>query len=386
MAESQRVKQARVPDSKPPPKAMSAWQVALTELLEGFVESSTTAFLALLVGLGLGIFALFWFFSPSTIAGPMGAYLPRSSSDAAAFATREALVLGRTPVRAPRMLILGPSTIAQAIALGDTLSTEIESNSGIPWNVHVLTTPVQSPFDQMALIETALKNHDPEGPPVLIVLGVGLQRLGWSMERLTEYESMARIGVRSDWVDEEMLMLGMQPRARTGIYLLDNYRFVIGERTETIVRLALQRPVPRTVDIYSKGQSMNLGERPYKSMLFQITAGQADASTYFELHARLAERLEAFPGVYLAFIEEPLAPDFLAARGLLDEQAGMHVALREFTRRIGAVYWPVVTEAGLQPADYHDNLHLKRGPAQERVQRALARHVSDFARHLQDTP
>ena len=358
-------------------------QTTWTEFRSGFLEPSTTAFFSMLFGLAVGCGTLLWFFSPSTIATPVGKYLPRSSSDAAAFATRTALVLGSTPARSPRLLIFGASTVAQAISTGSVLSAEIQRLSGMYWDVHVLTTPVQSPLDQLALIEAALEKHNPEGPPVLIVLGVGLQRLGWNKERLSLYEDIARIGIRSVWVDEELVALGLRPRPRIGIYLLDNPRFVMGERIETVIRLALQRPVLQRVDIYSNGTPLNLDKRPSKAILSQIAAGQADASTYFGLHANLAERLNAYPGVHLALIEEPLAPDFLKARGLLDQQATMHHTLTDLTRTIGAVYWPIASEAGLATADYHDNRHLKRGQAQDRFQIALARHLSDFAKHLQ---
>ena len=372
-------RQAR-PAKAPPP----VWRVALEDFWTGFLEPSRVAALTLLLAFACAVAGAFWYFSPATLAGPLGAYLPRSSLDAEGFATREALRLAARPQERPRLIILGPSTVAQAFGAGAAVAPHLEEAAGAPWGVHVLTTPLQSPFDQLALIETALAGRRPGDPPVVVAVDIGLQRLGWTPARLIDLERQGRIGLRSDWTDAEMARLGAEPRPRTGVYLFDNHRFVMINATEALTRLALHRAATPKVDVYSRGATVPVGERHRTQIAAQIRGGQDNAEAYYALHARLAARLAGLPGVRLVFVEEALSPEFIAAEDLGDMETASRAEFAEFARSVGAEYWPVMTEADLGPEDYHDDLHIEAGPAQDRVRAAFARHFAPLAAQLEE--
>ena len=300
---------ARAPGKASPP----AWRLAAADLVEGLTEASTLAALCMAAAFAAMLGVAAWFFSPATLAGPQGAFLARSAHDAEGFVTREALALAATPATAPRLLVLGPSTLAQA--LGDPTAVEeaLAAETDVPWEVHMLTTPLQSPYDQMAILETVLDARGPADPPVLVALGVGPQRMTWLPERLAREEAQARLGLRSSWADEEMRRSGYPPRPRTGVWALDNHRLVIINGTVALIRLLVDRPAEREVDIYSDGPVVPADARDRAVRAVQFREGVAAADGFVALHRRLAARLAAYPGVRLALVEEALDPGFVAA-------------------------------------------------------------------------
>lgn len=363
---------ARPPSKMAPP----AWRRAAADLVQGLTEASTLAALCMAASFALALGATAWFFSPATLAGPWGAYLARSPYDADSFVTQEALALAATPASAPRLLVVGPSTLAQALGHPDEVEEALATETDVPWEVHMLATPLQSPYDQMAILETVLDARAPTDPPMLVVLGVGPQRMTWLPERLAREETHARLGLRSSWADEEMRRSGHRPRLRTGLWAIDNHRVIILNGVPTLVRLLLERPAVRKVDIYSDGAPTPVEARDRAVPVLQFREGVAAADGFVELHRRLAERLAAYPGVRLALVEETLDPDFIVAEGLEAEASEAEARIEALAREVGAPYWRIVTEAGLTSADFYDDLHVFRGAPQDRIRAALARHVA----------
>lgn len=193
---------------KPPTRALPFWQQAAGALWQGFSEPSMLAFRVFLVALAATLVFCLWFFSIATLAGPMGRYLPRSALDAEGFATHEALRTGHEMPRHPRLIILGTSTVAQAIGSGVAMEKQIDAGTGKDWQVVMLVTPLQSPVEQFALIETALASQTADSPPVIVALGFGVQRLRWTPEQTLRFVTHPRLGLSSDWADDEVRAIG----------------------------------------------------------------------------------------------------------------------------------------------------------------------------------
>ena len=246
----------------------------------------------------------------------------------------------------------------------------------------MLMTPAQSPFDQLALIESALRNHRPDGPPIVIAMGIGMHRFGWDRARLVKFEAKARIGLRSDWTDAEMRQLGAEPRPRIGHYIFDNHRFVIVNGTVALIRLVTQRPAIMQIAQYANGTPVPAGDRRRDTLESEIQNGVANTEFFYALHSRLAERLATYAGVHLVFVEEVFAPDFITNAGLADMEIESRANIADFADGLNSEYWPIMTDAKLSPEDFQDEMHLIRGAAQERVQQNFARRMADFAARL----
>ena len=77
-----------------PPIPPPAWRIALGEFWTGFSEPSRMAAIILVAAFAVSVAGAFLYFSPRTLAGPLGDYLPRSARDAEGFVTVDALRLG----------------------------------------------------------------------------------------------------------------------------------------------------------------------------------------------------------------------------------------------------------------------------------------------------
>ncbi|MBG6211985.1 hypothetical protein IWQ49_006684 [Labrenzia sp. EL_126] len=346
----------------------------------GFTKPSGLA-AAIMIGVFvLSVAFAAWFFSPSTLAGPLGAYLPRSAQDAEGFVTRATLHLANRTATKPRLVILGSSVLAQAFGASPQLTPPEQK-----WSVHMLTTPLQSPFDQIAIVENLLATRGPEDPLLVVSIGVGLQRLGWDAVRLTEMEHKARLGLRSDMVDTEMKDLGHAPRMRFGVWAMDNYRFVFTNGTEALTRLMLDQPAIWRTDSFALGEVVPPEARNRDIIEKRIRDGQTHAADYFALLRRMIDVFQAAPGVEVVLIEESLSPDFLKATDLTAAATDLRKDFVAFAQDVGVEFWPIMSTAGLEATDYHDDLHIRRAAAQEKVRATFARYFDNFSRTIEIT-
>ena len=350
----------------------------------GFTEQSRTAFYAMAATAAAMLAAAIWFFSPATLAGPAGAFAARSSLDAEAFATVEAVRLAATPQERPRLLFLGSSMIAQAIGRPDRLEEALDARpETAEWEAHMLTTPLQTHLDQLTLIETALGGRRDGDPPVVIAIGVGVQRLALDPERIAGLERSGRLGVRSDWADEELAESGGTPRARFGLAALDNFHFVVNNGPVVLLRMLSLRPATRHLASYARGEAVPAEARPRDLTLRQIRKGQAIGGEagdegYMDVLARLDRRLDALSGVYIVLVDERLSPDMLAYEDLREVSARAYRDFAAQAAAFGGAFIPMMRDADLAGGDYHDDYHIKIGAPQDRVRAAFAAAFADF--------
>jgi hypothetical protein len=360
------------------------WQQVLGALWAGFSQPSALAFRVFVLAFAASLALCVWFFSETTLAGPMGRYLPRSPLDAEGFATVEALRAGHTAPNRPRLFVLGTSTVGQAIGAGQEVHDQILAQTGQDWEIILMTTPLQSPLDAFALLDRALESQGADSPPALVVLGTGVLRLRWDAAQMLEFAAMPRLGLRSDWHDAELALLGGTPAPRhqgyPGIYLWDNLPFVLINGSESLLRLATLRPARRVVDQYAlRGLTPQTRQKIRDTIGIEIrTAVQTGIPAYLAQLERLRALLDTRPGTRLILIEEPLSPGLIASQDLVPAQTALTAELMPFLRRHAMAYWAMRDEAALMDDDYFDDLHIKPGPAQTRSQTALVGHIVTY--------
>ena len=363
---------------KPAARPKPFWQQAAGAFWHGFSEPSMLAFQVFCASLIATLAFCFWFFSDTTLAGPLGRYLPRSGLDAEGFATHEALRSGLYPPQRPRLFVLGTSTVAQALDTGTTLHDRILAGSGQDWEVVMLTTPLQSPVDQFALIERALASQTADSPPALVAVGLGVQRLRWTDDQTMKFVAQPRLGLRSDWADDEVRRLGGTPAQRSGVYVFDNLPFVLINGSKALIRLVTQTPARRLIAQYALGPAKPPDTKLRAMLGREIRAGIDREPAYFAQIRRLQQHVLRRPNTTLVMIEESLSPGLIDAQGLDDLQSGLAADFASAFRDPPLDFWQIVTEAQLTGSAYFDDLHILPGAAQDKVQSALADHVIAF--------
>lgn len=348
----------------------------------GFTELSALAFAAMTTTAVITLFGLGWFFTPAILSGPLGDYAARSARDAAAFATVEAVRLANHAQERPRLLFFGTSSIAQAYGDPKAIEKQLEdSNSLLDWDVHMLATPLQTKLDQLTLIETVLANRGAEDPPLVIAIGVGIHRLGNNDTKVFELEQMGRLGVRSDWADEALARTGTVPRRRSGVSVLENFRFVVSHAPVVLARLAVMRPARYNFASYAVGSPVPVAER-YRDATKMRVESSRDDPEYLRFLTDLQTKVAQFPNVYLVLLDDRLSPSFLADYGFMTLSDTFYRTFDEYASRFGSVFIPAMQAAGLTADDYHDDYHIKIGKPQELVRRAFADHFLIFSEKI----
>lgn len=332
--------------------------------------------------------ATLWLFSPEVMAGPMGEFVPRSARDADAFALIEALRMRKDRGQRPTVLFLGSSTVAQMVAEGQRLETGL--NTGLDggaagdWDLRILATPLQSPLDQLRLLETALADRPADAAPVIVVIGMGLTRLGWTPARMREGDKASRIPLASAWAEAELAAPDAAAPRPWPVWALAHRDFVALNAPKSLLRLALDRPARRDVDSYARGIAP--GRKQTDALRASIAAGMAERDSFHALTGRILDRLQALPGVSVAFLEEPLSPGFLQDPAIAADAALFRDEITALAARAGVPFWPVVREAALGPGDYFDDLHIREGDPQIACQDRILSHLVPLARQLGAAP
>lgn len=349
------------------------------EFFTGLTEFSP---LALLVALGVLVASIGlagWYFSPATLAGPDGRFLARSAKDAEAHATWGALRMARVDPARPRLIVLGSSISATAFANEAALAEDLKRLTGRDWAVAMLCTPLQSPLDQLALIENALGAAPGPAAETVIALGFSTMRDELPLAKIAEREAMGRIGLRSDWADAQLAAWGETPRARTGWYVIDNSHFLAVNGRAALSRFITRRAAPRDFARNAPDSPVPLAKRPRARVGERLRDSFARPQPYAEQALEtLGRRLAAYPSVRLVYLDEAVNPEFLASAGLADEDEAIRGRFRAWAARRDVPYWEIAREVAPPPAVYFDDLHINSRPVQQAFRAALARRVAEL--------
>lgn len=349
---------------------MSDDGTAFQQFRAGLMAPTGYAF-CLMIGVVAGLLLLVGLsFNQERIVGPAGAYLARDASDSDAFATREAIHLAiapRTTMATPRLFLFGDSIVAQAFANEVALERDLHAATGTTWQASFLTTAAQSTLDEAALVDKATRRQ--QG---VVVLPLSVTRYGYTTHELVNYYRDGRLGFRSKWADDDIRMLGEEPAFRTGIYAIDNRKFIARHLWMDLRALAHQ-PVPRRVDSYVLPEHINaaiLAEQRV-GILAALRGPMRDDDVSIRLLANTARRLKA-RGHILVFAEDPInAAAFEASsdRALYTAYLARSQAL---AARLGGFYCPLQRGGSSQSTTFADYFHVKDAREQSRLRLILA--------------
>ena len=351
--------------------SLSEFWIGFTELAPLSLKVASLVFL-------LSVLFWLWLFSPTTMITEQGDFIPRSGKDAAAYATIEAMRIGEESPKKPLILILGSSTLGQAFASAAEIEKLVQQDTDLPWQVKMLTMPMQSHIGQLALLETALGSQQEKDPPIIVVIGAGMVQVTWDSERLSQYVSQPRLGLVSDWADREVERLGLSTPFRTGIYAIDNREFLLRNGRKAMYQWLRQKKMTRKIDSFNNNKFG--GPNGIKTTQ-RILHAKDNLSFYLDHRQQLARQLGSFANVHLVLLDEPINPlwnDDL--RNFSDEFTSQ---ISETAKNLGIPYWQLFSSAGITPENYYDSLHLLAGVSQQRCREALAKRLVDYTQSLQ---
>lgn len=309
--------------------------------------------------------------TPERLAGSLGDYLPRSTKDTEAFATREALILASPAAAAdtrPHLYLIGNSLMAHALASEPGMTRVMKDRTGTDWSVHFLTTPLQGPIDEAAFADVATKQR-----PGVVVLALGFERFGAAASEYLQYYDMARLGFRSDWADDQVRMLGGKPTKRTGIYAVDNRNFLIRNAATMALRVVTGRAPERRIDAYLLGPRLTDKELVDRriEIIKILRKGVEPDKLALDLLAETTKRLKA-RGNRVVYLELPVSPALLTApadRALYDSYLAKAPAI---AAKLGGEFCRPGPEAHPGPAAFPDFFHVDDRKAQALLREELA--------------
>ena len=321
---------------------------------------------------------LCWFFSYDTLGGPLGKYLVSSDTDSFGYVTFRSLQLGRTEQKQPLLVVLGTSIFSNALASERKLEESLKHASGEDWNVALLTTALQSPIDQVTLIQTIIRPTLEQKERIIIIVGVSTFRGEWPKEVLLEIEQNSRLGLRSDWADSEIESIGGEPKPRSSIYIYENWEFFLHHARKTILRFFVQGPATRQFDSFSPlvraPENFENREELIEKMYEWYDPNDESYLNRFQV---LENLLKLHPNVQLVFVQELPSPELLS-EDLFGKQVNAERAQYEaFSKKIGADYWPIFEESQISAESYFDYFHIGDPSAQENIRINLVNRVTN---------
>lgn len=342
----------------------------------GFTQPNPFSFLLMLAVFCGTVAVLVVCARPALFVGTLGDYIPRSSDNDEAFATIEALRLAdpHRPVgNASRLFVLGNSRIAQTFANDKLLKKDLQNVTHKDWDVFFLTTGRQGALDETALADYATKRQ-----PGVVVLSVSFDRYENDVHEYMKYYRMSRIGYRSDWADEQVRdILHQRPRRRTGIYIVDNRRFILLNASSTALRLLAHKPAHRKIDSYIFEQNPRrlalYRSEILKSLRLNHKPGKLGVSFLEDTTRRLKQR-----GNRVVLFDIPISAAILTNPVDRERYATHLKEAAALSAKLGARYCRPTAE-DMPPSDaYRDYYHIADPASQERLRMVLARCVASL--------
>ena len=205
-----------------------------------------------------------------------------------------------------------------------------------------------------------------------------MQRLRWTAARALSYAEKARLGVQSDWADKEVLALGGKPSPRSGIYIWDNIKLVAISGAEVLGRLALFHPAEQWVDQYAYKMPKQPIAVIRNTLGQEIRDGSKNQKNYIEQIRRLAGNVARRPHSQLVLIDEPLSRGLVESQSLETLQHALVADFKKPSASQSMEYWPIIANARLTQADFFDDLHVKRGSPQAKVQASFVAELAKW--------
>jgi hypothetical protein len=341
------------------------------EFLRGATRPSLAG-LAGTLGVTVGIILLCaWKITPHLVAN-YPAYFEADDRDEFAQLTSQTLKIEESPTDGLSVVILGDSSIREAVTSPEDMERRVAAHLGRPVHVHLLVANGLTQWGATAITDV-IRDHI-KG---VVLLEISPYNLSYGGEVLTEY--VRTVAVNSDAFRWEVSNANLPPLPHTGIYLFDNYRFFIA-RPQCIWNLV---EAPKDLEQHPQEHSRSWNDEQWRKgyrMAFEwIATYQTNRDMNLGIYERMIQRLRANPDIKVALyetIENPHLAELAKSQKEPLARKGYEEDLAEFEAAHTVPRFDCGPEAHLTKDDFWDPFHLRSDSGRERYTELLARHVA----------
>jgi hypothetical protein len=323
--------------------------------LDGLIRPSLLA-VSIAAALCLGTIELATLLIDATaMSGEDSALFALDPLDDYAFATSDALRLLHAPPQGRHVALIGTAAMREALTVGDDIAARLSHRLDQTVPVIDFMSGGQSGIEMAALADSL--GDDFEG---VLVLGISFSRLAADNAELASLVREPRLAFASAAGDAEIRAAGFTPPPRTGLYLLDHYKFFVARYRAIVWHLLTgTRPVHR--------DRTYLGRAPASPAQWAADAATLTARlSHYQNRAdsnlgaldRLIRRFPDRAKVRIVLLEIPLNPlarDTVIGPAFVEAH---RARMEDFARRNGVDYWDLNQTAGLVPEDFQDWAHV----------------------------
>lgn len=320
--------------------------------------------------------------TPDRVAALPAGVVARHGGDDGASTTVAALQMARTAGARPTVVLVGASSLREALLDAESLRTDLAGRLGVAEDrleVHDLTTSGQELFESLALLDLL-----PAETPGVLVIGAGAARLMRPRATTLDRFEHPDLAIDAPALDARGAELGFTPPHRSGVYLLDHLQFYV-TRPQLLWRpftgpIALARHrylgrTPWTEKRWVKGLDTLVALLDDPTPVTEANLGALSAAL---------PRLAAGGRRSVVLLDAVMHPRARERVGPL--VAGVEARVREMAGRHGAQYLSLDAEARIEPGDFYDHTHFVTETAMQRYQSALAGHLAPLLRPCVTTP
>lgn len=276
-------------------------------------------------------------------------YMGGSPSDAYALASATALHMKSDAHDELQVGVISASSLRSALVDEEVLSDVFREYTGRSNEIRYMYGGGMTSWTTAALIDEFAG-----GMQGLIVVSVGINRLAREEPALHELASNPSLAFRSDFLDDELRTAGVDVAGPTGIYAIDNWRFLI-QRSDYVLKRIVTGRRPFSRMLFLGARSPETLAR-YRARMDSVGRGiYTAASANLDVLTRVIDRHRS-PNRRFAIVRPPLNPEYDA---LAPGRAAYYDStLAAWARENRLDLWNVHANLEIGGNDYHDLSHL----------------------------
>jgi hypothetical protein len=344
----------------------------------GAMQPSLAALLIVLFLNGAAFVAICLFVTPSFMSGPKHLYLMTDELDSQTHVTRK--VLDFQSLQNPSVVILGDSLTKMCLANDKQLADLVAQELGEKVAVYNLATDAQTTWEMAAILDRL-----PSDFIGVVISALSLGSLSHGVT--TGYSSLAnvienpRLGFTSAALDNEARLAGLEVPYRTGVYALDNFRYLLARR-RIVVRNLIKGPLsygdPHENPWIEKVNQPKFWLQEIAELPDRISAYEANFRANLNVVTRFVSEQRDRGTVSFILMEPPINPNWYKEQIGAQFFRKYHDDLRTYADRNEMIFLSASREASLLPADFVDyEGHIGTNSARIRCSNAIALRASE---------
>ncbi len=267
--------------------------------------------------------------------------------------------------------VVGDSAIRSAMPDTSAIQGRLAQELGRDVPVHYLAAK------GMNLIEYAgVMDYIGQGFNGVVVIQMSLYHIAQTPKELAILLEIPRMAIDTPVYDQELARVAGSAPWRSGVYLLDHWRFYAYRLNEHALWNVLFGPTP--LPLASKPMTTEQWQTADRNVLAYLKEYPTQRDRNLAILGRLIDRLRAQGRVEIAIVETPMNPRW--HKQINSELAqGYQEYWENWIQEQGLHHWDLNREGAFATEDFHDYVHFCSREAGQRYTDLLMDHVAELA-------